>query len=60
MYSEIFTEESSLIRNSNIFEWTPGEKRLQQHKAKVGYAAILDILDTLGYYGYFCYIYLTF
>ena len=52
MSSTFFSDESSFIRNSNIFEWTPGEKRVQQQKIKVGYAAVLDILDELGYFGY--------
>lgn len=47
-----FGDESLLITSGNIFEWTPGERCLRQQQTKTGFEAILDILDSLGYYGF--------
>lgn len=47
-----FGDESVLITSGNIFEWTPGERCLRQQQTKTGFEAILDILDSLGYYGF--------
>ena len=55
MNLEPFADESAFIQSTNIFEWTPGEKRLRQHHNKTGFEAILEILDGLGYYGYIIY-----